>query len=447
MVSFKNRVLIIILSSLLFVTCFFASFSGYGLTSVNADSSDIPSYTFNGSNVGYVGAGFSIGDNILTKSSIFASDFAGRVSSTSAYSGSNFRASFRSYDWFTGTYAGNNDTAMTLFFEFSYQFLSYYNYFKSVKSIEVYKNVNEDGYFYTSYSAYDEPSTDIIYYLYNTPADYSYTKVFDFSRSSTGFDWSSPVTQFKSNDFLFYNFDLLQFTDINGSITGTNYYYGVYTAFQLGDITGIATNVELFDYIRKVQVTSIELGSGYDWSYGTTFDYSMPTDTGLSQRFSFTFGRDMVSYPNNKNFNYVVYNFSNGCRLFIHLPIAYTGTVDVPSKNVLCWNKRIYYLDNVVVGSNDYNAGYNAGFNVGSSAGYTQGFDAGRASGYTQGYADGLSANNDFTFLGLLGAVVDAPLKVFTNLFNFDILGFNLLDFFTGMFTLAIIIWLVRLLL
>ncbi len=75
--------------------------------------------------------------------------------------------------------------------------------------------------------------------------------------------------------------------------------------------------------------------------------------------------------------------------------------------------------------ANIYNSGYNAGYNVGKN--------------------DGLIAGKDYTFIGLIGAVVDAPIKAFTSLFNFNLLGFNLLNFITALFTICVIVTIVRL--
>lgn len=102
-----------------------------------------------------------------------------------------------------------------------------------------------------------------------------------------------------------------------------------------------------------------------------------------------------------------------------------------------------------------YTSGYNAGVAYGNENGFSKGFNDGRAVGYESGYNegvlssyqvgfnDGVLSANDYSFLGLMSAVVDAPVQAFTGLLNFNILGFNMLSFFTGLLTLALILWIV----
>ena len=103
--------------------------------------------------------------------------------------------------------------------------------------------------------------------------------------------------------------------------------------------------------------------------------------------------------------------------------------------------------------NNGYNAGYEDGFVDGDSTGYERGNEVGFSNGHKQGYSQGYSAGevhgistaNQYSFLGLLGAVVDAPLQALSGLLNFDILGFNMANFFYALLTLGIVIFVVKL--
>lgn len=111
---------------------------------------------------------------------------------------------------------------------------------------------------------------------------------------------------------------------------------------------------------------------------------------------------------------------------------------------------RYYYLlPNNFTDNDYYQSGYQAGqsfgFSSGESSGYDKGYNAARPIFYQNGYNDGVESANTYTFLGLIGAVFDAPLNTFTSLLNFDILGFNMLSAFTGLLTLAVIIFFIRL--
>lgn len=79
-------------------------------------------------------------------------------------------------------------------------------------------------------------------------------------------------------------------------------------------------------------------------------------------------------------------------------------------------------------------------------------YDAGRASvdndisiAYDNGYRNGLAESNPYTFNALFGAVFDAPIQALTGLLDFDILGVNMKGLYLSLFTLALIIFVVKL--
>lgn len=75
---------------------------------------------------------------------------------------------------------------------------------------------------------------------------------------------------------------------------------------------------------------------------------------------------------------------------------------------------------------------------------YDSNYTNGKNLGYSTGYTAGVNDSNDYTFIGLIGSVIDAPIKAFTGLFNFELLGFNLLNFVKALFTLMVIIVVAR---
>lgn len=98
-----------------------------------------------------------------------------------------------------------------------------------------------------------------------------------------------------------------------------------------------------------------------------------------------------------------------------------------------------------------YNAGssvgYNNGFTAGKDIGYEQGYNGGYQVGKQQGFTQGVASANEYTFLGLLTSVVDAPLKVFYDMFNFEILGYNMSSFFIALLSICIVIAVVKVIL
>jgi hypothetical protein len=91
-----------------------------------------------------------------------------------------------------------------------------------------------------------------------------------------------------------------------------------------------------------------------------------------------------------------------------------------------------------------YNIGYQAGILAGNTQGYEAGYESGNADGYNTGYQEGLAANNDYTFLGLIGAVIDAPIQAFTGLFNFEIFDVNIKNLLLALFTASIIVVVIK---
>lgn len=103
----------------------------------------------------------------------------------------------------------------------------------------------------------------------------------------------------------------------------------------------------------------------------------------------------------------------------------------------------------------DYDSGYKDGYNKAreNQSGLLANAES---SGYHQGYSEGIQRANEYTFIGLLGSVVDAPLTAIfgkidpvTNervggLFNVTILGVDMTAFFSALLSLMLIIAVIR---
>ena len=76
--------------------------------------------------------------------------------------------------------------------------------------------------------------------------------------------------------------------------------------------------------------------------------------------------------------------------------------------------------------------------------GYNQGYQEGKVAGREVGYQEGIKDNGDYTFMGLLGAVFDAPIQAFKGLLNFEILGVDMTAFVSSLFALAIIVVIIK---
>ena len=70
-----------------------------------------------------------------------------------------------------------------------------------------------------------------------------------------------------------------------------------------------------------------------------------------------------------------------------------------------------------------------------------------RQQGYDSGYSAGVTAGSDYSFFSLISAVVDAPLRVFKDMFTFEILGVDISSFLLSLFTLCLVVTVTKFLL
>lgn len=84
---------------------------------------------------------------------------------------------------------------------------------------------------------------------------------------------------------------------------------------------------------------------------------------------------------------------------------------------------------------------------------YTQGqydsygnnrYNAGKNEGYNSGYAAGVAAGGNNNFMSLITAVVDAPIKAFTSLLDFEILGYNMKNLALALLTAGLLVAAIR---
>ena len=79
--------------------------------------------------------------------------------------------------------------------------------------------------------------------------------------------------------------------------------------------------------------------------------------------------------------------------------------------------------------------------------GYNQGYQEGKVAGREVGYQEGVADQGDYTFMGLLGAVFDAPIQAFKGLLSFEVLGVDMTAFVSSLFGLAVILLIIKLVL
>lgn len=111
-------------------------------------------------------------------------------------------------------------------------------------------------------------------------------------------------------------------------------------------------------------------------------------------------------------------------------------------------------VDNNAIDSSAYELGFETGYSKANvdlkpqlDVEYRRGYALGNRDGYDTGFTAGVSQANNYSFAGLLSAVIDVPVSTFRSLFNFELLGVNLSSFFFTILTILIILAVIKLLL
>ena len=98
-------------------------------------------------------------------------------------------------------------------------------------------------------------------------------------------------------------------------------------------------------------------------------------------------------------------------------------------------------------GQQSYNSGFNAGVDSVKSQ-YESQLEAVKENARQKGFAEAEAmfdnGYTDYSFFGLISAVIDAPIKAVRGLLNFDVLGINMFAFVTSLFSLAVILMLIK---
>lgn len=101
-------------------------------------------------------------------------------------------------------------------------------------------------------------------------------------------------------------------------------------------------------------------------------------------------------------------------------------------------------------GQNSYNSGFNAGVDSVKSQFESQ-LEVVKENARQKGFAEAQkmfdNGNTDYSFFGLISAVIDVPIKAIRGLLNFEILGVNMFSFVTSLFSLAVVLMIVKLVL
>lgn len=286
------------------------------------------------------------------------------------------------------------------------------------------------------YFQLQEGSSASEYVLYNPNHYLNFD--FDFN---TLFDSSTNLLNVTMKPTINNELNYTRVSNTNNSSIQSNYTFSTNTKGVLSTNTFSAYNsdTQVLDnnYIFKIKYMLDYIdSSGYDntTNFNANISYIV-LGSYLDARTYF-----LNEYLDNEIFtskyNFISYVDINNNNLNIFIPLDSNITSDY-------FTFRTYYTS---AGNNDsYLEGVNVGYSNGFINGQKEGETIGYNKGYNIGYNVGLNDSNQYTFLNLISATIDAPISYFQSLFNFELLGVNLQGFITGLFTLCVIVTIIKL--
>lgn len=255
----------------------------------------------------------------------------------------------------------------------------------------------------------------------NLDSMYSFDKSFLNFSINIGFDTNGLYCSYMTNSIYCQTKDvMLSFVDIAPNYTP------ITTTFY-------KTDTEWYNSWQFMRYSGINL----------LFNYRFSSGFGSFPISNITINKKLDNSMNN-HFSGVEFSFNDKNGEYIQLQFVFSNNI----QGAFVPERTIFVLENLT--DNDYyNQGYSTGYSNGVAVGKTNGFNTGYIDGYDDGvidgYNDGVNATNSYSFSNLLTAVVNAPVSVFTNLLDFNIMGFNLLSLVAGLLTLGLIVLIIKL--
>ena len=172
----------------------------------------------------------------------------------------------------------------------------------------------------------------------------------------------------------------------------------------------------------------------------TNFCYNLANYSDLTDYSSVISG--LVNFPTQFDSTYkdkaLVCWLTDSSTMYFNLPynVSYVGLFSYFDSDQMyyCYSGKLGYLP-----SNNYTSGFEQGFESGKIVGLTQ--------GKNQGYADAKEYYErygaDYSFMGLMTSVVDAPIEVIGRILDFEIFGYNMRAFFFSILAIALVLLIV----
>lgn len=241
--------------------------------------------------------------------------------------------------------------------------------------------------------------------------------------------------------------DTLDFTSLSSGIIT---FYATLTLNKLPDIS-YSVNQELVNWNGTFIGDILSYSVTTSWTVSKQFSVGSPA-TGYI--YSNTDVHGLPGYDNT-NEPYPITIFAYDSQQLN--PFNFNRIITFPSDSKLAIHNSRFYnwlLSNATYISalKDYSQGYDYGYDRGYNSGYSDGqlsanstvngSSASYTAGYQEGYAAGVRASGDYdySFIGLISAVIDVPIQAFASLFNFDLLGVNMLNLATSILTILVVL-------
>ncbi|MCR5483509.1 MAG: hypothetical protein K6E99_03815, partial [Bacilli bacterium] len=228
---------------------------------------------------------------------------------------------------------------------------------------------------------------------------------------------------------------------IGDSYLQGNTYLKPYEFFQ-----SLYTSEDLRPYTEETQLSyfKLELAKAYPLS-SLVLDIQTNLANDFNYYFVFTF-TDGSTYIFSNNQTSDIY------RSFV---IDLTQEANLQDKLVssITWRRQYLYdvnilsLDGYFTGyadgrSDGYTSGYNKGIDEGYDNGVEDGTTTGYQNGYNTGYTEGTQASNYLR--NVVFAIADTPIRVFKQVFGFEILGINIAGIVLSLMSLMVVIYLYK---
>lgn len=319
---------------------------------------------------------------------------------------------------------------------------------KYVDNHAISSNLNVDSYISTGGFSFlsSLTSPNVNYNILNA------SKVENYTRTSSQ-TIASPYDALK----LDINYNLIysqgSFSTSSNKYTGGAGYYGVKSsligsnAFNSFINAGTPFSLNCVSARRSVWDNAIY---GRDYALFVCFLDKDGNILRFSDLYSDAYYLDSVPFSYNTNMRdgiFIYDTLTSGDLHYYRLPVDVYGFIlfsEYEDTDVF----RAYSMKCNFLPNSDYQSIYDSGFKAGQSDINTGAYyDNGYNIGYQQGVIKGASEANNYTFLGVIGSIIDAPLNSLLALLDFDLLGFNMRGFFSALLMLSFIILIIRLLL